>query len=296
MRKRDRDPVRPADAGLLGSGAAPRRLCIVSRDRLRCSDLVLTLQASLSPGDDLEIILDRRRDRVKPVDAEWPFVDRRRHPYVDLALRTNGFAIVPAASLKPFSLVELDAAAHERFENIVRVERRRRTRRWWIPAAPVGLVLTLLVLLPPVDSLLHQVLPEAPPSSGLTNELPAVARSPLVTGIPAPSDLAQESSPEAEGPREANTAPRATARATGDAASPRAANPPRAERVRPAPPSNGRVQGYAARISGRAERLLAGAKVLLKPALGDRVETYAVRISNTAHKRVERSVERPQGP
>jgi len=38
-----------------------RSLCIVSRDPLQCSELVLSLQASLEPDDEVEIIMDRRR-------------------------------------------------------------------------------------------------------------------------------------------------------------------------------------------------------------------------------------------
>ena len=38
----------------------PKRLCIVSRDRLRSGDFVAVLRASLRPEDQLEIIMNRR--------------------------------------------------------------------------------------------------------------------------------------------------------------------------------------------------------------------------------------------
>ena len=71
-------------------------LCIVSRDRLRGNDFIAALGASMRPDEQLEIIVDRRSG--KPSDDWDPAQDRRRRPQVDLALKANGFAVVPAPS------------------------------------------------------------------------------------------------------------------------------------------------------------------------------------------------------
>ena len=71
-------------------------LCIVARDRVRGSDFIAALGASLRPHEQLEIIVDRRSGAPA---GDWePAEERRRRPQVDLALKANGFAIVPAPS------------------------------------------------------------------------------------------------------------------------------------------------------------------------------------------------------
>jgi hypothetical protein len=71
-------------------------LCIVSRDRVRGGDFIAALGASLRPHEQLEIIVDRRSGAPT---GDWePAEERRRRPQVDLALKANGFAIVPAPS------------------------------------------------------------------------------------------------------------------------------------------------------------------------------------------------------
>src|SRR5262249_18912911 len=71
-----------------------RCLCIISRDRLRGSEFVAALEASVGPDDHVEVIVDRRSG--EPSD-EWDRAeDRRRRPQVDQALRANGFAVVRA--------------------------------------------------------------------------------------------------------------------------------------------------------------------------------------------------------
>ena len=72
----------------------PKCLCIVARDRLRGSDFIAALGASLGPDDQLEIIVDRRSG--EPSDDWDRAEDRRQRPQVDIALRANGFALVPA--------------------------------------------------------------------------------------------------------------------------------------------------------------------------------------------------------
>jgi len=71
-----------------------RCLCIIARDRLRGSDFVAALEASLGPDDHLEVIVDRRSGEIS---EGWDRAeDRRRRPQVDQALRANGFAVVQA--------------------------------------------------------------------------------------------------------------------------------------------------------------------------------------------------------
>jgi hypothetical protein len=214
----DRESARrPTHNPWRGSREAPRSLCIVSRDPLRCSELVLSLQASLSPHEDLQIILDRRRDRTSTEAYSGErLVERRRHHHIDLALRRNGFAIVPATPTEPVAAVAFDepeTTEREQFAQIVSFTRRRRARRLWIVAAPLAFVLVLFMLLPPVDSLLRQILPEAPPPSKPLNELPAAIQPPLITRIPAEAPRARRAEPAPAAGRESSSAQR-----TGDAA------------------------------------------------------------------------------
>jgi len=95
----------------------PKCLCIVARDRLRGSDFIAALGASLRPDDQLEIIVDRRSG--EPSDDWDRAEDRRQRPQVDIALRANGFALVPAPSPRG----ERMAAAERTAERIAAVER-----------------------------------------------------------------------------------------------------------------------------------------------------------------------------
>jgi len=109
-----------------------RSLCIVSRDPLQCSELVLILQASLDPDDEVEIVMDRRRARdvfdTKSGAPEPVSFERRHHPDVDLAVRTKGFAIVPAVPMTSRPREEPDAEERARFENILSFRRRHESR------------------------------------------------------------------------------------------------------------------------------------------------------------------------
>src|SRR5436190_23233570 len=79
----------------------PTRVCIVSRDPLRSGRFIAALEASVGPGDHLEIIVDRRHGGSSgETDLKE---DRRRQRQVALALKANGFAIVPA-SVDPTSV------------------------------------------------------------------------------------------------------------------------------------------------------------------------------------------------
>ena len=109
-----------------------RSLCIVSRDPLHCSELVLSLQGLLEPDDEVEIVMDRRRQRdlfeIDSGQRDQPSVERRRNADVDLEVRTKGFALVPGEATAPRPADEPDAADRARFENILSFKRRRAPR------------------------------------------------------------------------------------------------------------------------------------------------------------------------
>jgi len=72
------------------------RLCVISRDWQRGGDFIAALQASLSPEEPLQFIIDRRR-RGSSGSPNLE-VDRRQLHQVDLALEASGFAIVPTSA------------------------------------------------------------------------------------------------------------------------------------------------------------------------------------------------------
>ena len=228
MLNQDREPD---DVGSLGPRATPKRLCIVSPDRLITGAFLNTLQMSLDPDDELEIIPDRRRANpaveAKPDAAEQPSVDRRRHPHVDRLLKMDGFAIVPGPAgprvrkiplslLLPEVPVERvspdDLEDEERLERVRNFKRKRagRLATSLVVAGLMSAVVVLLALSPAVKTLVSRVRPEAPSSKGQAaparqvNETPAVAHAPSVTANPAiaqPSGLPEASSPvRAENP------------------------------------------------------------------------------------------------
>jgi hypothetical protein len=123
-------------------------LCIVSRDPLQCSELVLSLQASLDPEDEVEIVMDRRRARdvfdTTSGEPEPVSVERRHNPDVDLGVRTKGFVIVPAVPMTSRPREEPDAEERVRFENIQRHE----SRSGRVVGA-AGAVMVALILAPP---------------------------------------------------------------------------------------------------------------------------------------------------
>src|SRR5262249_18881224 len=144
-----------------------RSLCIVSRDPLQCSELVLSLQASLEPDDEVEIIIDRRRPHSvfeSGSAAPEPRVgDRRRNTAVDLEIQTKGFAIVPREALTPRAPNEPDADDRGRFENI-RGSRRRRGRRPGRMVGAASAVMVALTLTPPLNVFQDAISRDAPSS------------------------------------------------------------------------------------------------------------------------------------
>ncbi len=283
------------------SGVAFRRLCIVSRDRPLSAASVSALRAALGPGDELEIIVDRRGDGAP---THQPPVERRHHPDVDEALERDGFAIVPSQTLRlaargslkpPLERLALKAADARALERILGFKRRRtaRLRRWLIPAGLVSAILVLLVLSPAVQTLLSR----ARPAASRIAETPRPTPAPSVTSTPPPNPevralprAVRPQSPEGR-PREASISPQGLSgpsaaappavpdpsaidppvRETPSAATaPLVATPPHADVTRtPAPMSEGGGEAYAVRLSDQAGRPVAGARVSLLIRMAD---------------------------
>ncbi len=254
MPDQDREPD---EVGSPRSRATPKRLCIVSNDRLVTGEFLQALQMSLDPDDEFEIVRDRRRanpSEAKPGAADQPSIDRRRHPYVDLALKKKGYAIVPAPVANPLRIADRlapdvprspierlslgDSDEDDReLERILQFKRRQGVRigSWFIAMLLVGVILVLLSQLPAVKTFMSRIRAGAPPSP-----------TPQVATMPPP------------------TAERR------DVVSPRFAGLPRVELVRnPAAASEGRGEAYTARIWEAAGQPLAGAKVSLVGSMAD---------------------------
>jgi len=118
----------------------PRRLCILSGNLMRCDAFIPAL-TSLSRDDELEIIRDRRRGAASSEATNRPVEERRCRPYLDLALKVDGFAIVPWSPEPAAPLPALTAPARPcwgGFQHRHRIlsDRREHTRGNDQPAAP----------------------------------------------------------------------------------------------------------------------------------------------------------------
>jgi hypothetical protein len=183
-------------------------LCIVSRDRLRGNDFIAALGASLRPHEQLEIVVDRRSGEPS---HDWdPARDRRRRPQVDLALKANGFAVVPAPAPSqaghrtPMSLLipsapSLDGAFDdddddaERLEAIRSFKRERsRTLVPWLVAGLAALAAAAFVL-SPIGHALKQSVAQRVSTDTTSSSSPASSAEPPP---PQPSSPA----PQAQGP------------------------------------------------------------------------------------------------
>src|SRR5437870_6346263 len=191
MTDQDQDPVSLGDSDSpLRSDERARRLCIVSSKPLLCSPFMAALRTVLTPHDALEIIVDRRRERVpteaRPNTPEQPSVDRRRHPQVDRQVEIDGFAIVPApaagsrARRSPISLLPPkvpveevwpdDLEDEERLES-VRNFKRARGGRLTTRLVLVGLMSAIVILFAlssAVKNLVSRLRPEASSSQSLS--------------------------------------------------------------------------------------------------------------------------------
>src|SRR5438046_2864810 len=94
-----RIPLGRTDRGLrTASGVASRRLCIVAPDRPLSAASIAALKTTLRPGEELEIIMDRRGEGTA---THQPPIERRHHPDVDEALERDGFALVSTQASEP---------------------------------------------------------------------------------------------------------------------------------------------------------------------------------------------------
>jgi hypothetical protein len=232
------------DVGSAGSRAKPKRVCIVSNDRLVTGEFLQALQTSLDPDDEFEIIPDRRRanpSEAKPGAADQSSMDRRRHPYVDLALKKKGYAIVPAPVANPLTIADRLAPdvprspierlplgdsdeGNDELERILQFKRRHAVGMgsWLIAMLLVGVILVLLSQLPAVKTFFMS----RPPAGALSSPTQRAPQEHIPTVAENPSPTSQ--APEAEGPER----PEAV---TPEAARPEAVRPEavRPEAVRP---------------------------------------------------------------
>jgi len=249
-----------------------RSLCIVSRDPLQCSELVLTLQASLDPDDAVEIVMDRRRARDEfdtKSGTPAPVSDERRHnPDVDLTVRTKGFAIVPAVPMTSRPREEPDAEDRARFENVLSFKRRHESRSGRVVGA-AGAVMVALILAPPQSGFSGRALRDVTSSAELTQPQASGPAPPLdrVEPLVAPraSDVARPA-PRAPSPRIAT----ATRLNPSHAAAMRTTAAPPTPTKHPSS-SNGATDTYAARVEDATERAVSKAKRLI-----DRVKSKVI--------------------
>ena len=225
---------------------ALRSLCIVSSDPVRSGELLVALRTSVDSHEGLEIVVDRRRGESGRAPGS-PSDDRRRQPFVDVKVKTDGFAIVPPPSASraeaPLSeadpdrpelpLLEADPVQLE-CARVLDFGRQRRAvrRRRLVLASWVGAVLVLFALVPAMTTFTGRTDSAAPPPAespaAIATTPPPRPRPPATPsgGSPQSSESARLEStrPEATQVVERTDRPRVQARppAAERAAQPRA--------------------------------------------------------------------------
>lgn len=192
---------RMSSPGAVAGSLKPRRLCIVSRDPLKCGEFVDALHMSIGPDEEIEIIVDRRRsrpgDESEPDDANAPAIDRR-HQHLDMMLQMSGFFIVPGSVTVPAGSLALDSEEdRRRLESILDFESQRR-RPWWILAGLVGvggLIAATLAFLPAAKTLVSRPRLEPPPPVDRTEAPPIVGQVPTSPAPEPPSPAAKVATP-----------------------------------------------------------------------------------------------------
>jgi hypothetical protein len=269
---------------------------------------------SLDPDDECEIIPDRRLanpSEAKPGAADQSSMDRRCRPYVDLALKNKGYAIVDAPVANPLKIADqlapddpmppierlpLDDSdeGNDELERILQFKRRQAVGigSWLIATLLAGVILVLLSQLPAVKTFMSGpragALPSPTPHQTPLEQIPMVAENPSPTSQ-APA------APQAEGPErlkavrpEVVTPEAARPEAVRPRQSREAARPPDARtQPRPAPEPVVTVPPPAAESRDVVSPRLAGlprVDVVRNPAAASegRVEAYVARISDTA--------------
>ncbi len=144
------------------SGAVLRRQCIVSHNPLVSGVFIARVMVSVGARDQLEIIVDRRRDHSA---AHQVLVERRHRDHVDRALEREGFAFLPkeAAKRDPRS-IERDVAEETDERTLERIlwlknERITRLRRLVILSGLLNAILILFFVAPVVKTRLTQARP-----------------------------------------------------------------------------------------------------------------------------------------
>jgi hypothetical protein len=229
---------RMSSPGAVAGSEKPRRLCIVSRDPLKCGEFVDALQMSIDPSEEIEIIVDRRRgqpgDESGPDEGDAPSIDRRHHPHLDVMLHTTGFFIVPGSVSVPGSVTvpgrSLAVDSEEdrrRLESILDFESQQKNRRrpWWILAGLVGLggvIAAALAFFPAAKTLVSRVRLEPPPpvERAATPPVAGQVQTPPVVETPSPP---------------AHVAAPAPSREVAQVPSREVAPPPQGREVTPAP-------------------------------------------------------------
>jgi hypothetical protein len=171
------------------SGAATRRLCVVSRNPLVSGVFIAGLTISVGARDPLEIIVDRRRGGP----ASDPILIERRHrDHVDRALEREGFAFVttatpdtangslPGQDVRPVERIAAEETDERKLERILWLKHGRiiRLGRLLILSGLLNAILILFFVAPAVKARLTQARPAA-----------------SVPSVVAPVDKAAESSP-----------------------------------------------------------------------------------------------------
>jgi hypothetical protein len=299
------------------SSERTKRLCIVSSKPFPGRTFMAALRAVLTTHDELEIVVNRRRER-EPTEsrsqaAEPIPVDRRHHPHIDRQVKIDGFAIVPApgAGLRtrsnPISFPLPEESVEEGWpddleeqERLRSIRQFKRARTGWLVMWLVlpGLVTAAMILFAPlsaVKSFVRRLLPEAstsenrpaspdqskPPS---TSANPAEVQRPEFPEVPPPVRGARSPTGNAGKLPEAGVASGGIATAPA-VPNPRPVTPSRPiANITPRPiadtttPDAAVTRTPSSRFPGLPRVEVVGAAA----DAWDRGETYAVRISDTA--------------
>jgi hypothetical protein len=158
-----------------GFAVATRRLCVVSRNPVMSGVFVAGLRTAVGARDELEIIVDRRRDGPT---TNQPSIERRQRDHVAGALERDGFAFVlvptaePSGSLRErawpaehFAPEETDEHKLERLLWFKQGRRLVRLSRWLSLSLLLNAILVLLFVSPTVKARLSQGRPTVSPSS-----------------------------------------------------------------------------------------------------------------------------------
>ena len=157
-----------------GSAVATRRLCVVSRNPLMSGVFVAGLTTAVGSRDELEIIVDRRRDGPT---TNQPSIERRQRDHVARALERDGFAFVLVPTAEPSGRSKERAWPTEHFapeetyehklERLLLFKQGRLVRlsRWLILSLLLNAILVVLFVSPTVKARLGQGRPTVSPSS-----------------------------------------------------------------------------------------------------------------------------------